>query len=75
LRDLPGVSARAITRDASDVIARAGQALRDKFAHTYVIRRDAVPTGTGRIAYAHYTLLGTSYLFKEVRSSQSVAAP
>lgn len=51
------------------------QALRDKFAHTYVIRRDASPAGTGRIAYAQYTLLGASYLFKEVRPSHSVATP
>ena len=51
------------------------QALRDKFAHTYVIRREASPAGTGRIAYAQYTLLGASYLFKEVRSSHSAAAP
>jgi len=51
------------------------QALRDKFAHTYVIRRDATPAGTGRIVYGQYTLLGASYLFQEVRPSQSVAVP
>ena len=50
------------------------QALRDKFAHTYVVRRGASPDGTGRITYGHYTVLGASYLFQEVRPSPSVAA-
>jgi hypothetical protein len=42
------------------------QALRDKFAHTYVIRRDAVPVGSGRIAYGIYTAFGMTMLFAEV---------
>ncbi|HXH94459.1 MAG TPA: hypothetical protein VNN25_22975 [Thermoanaerobaculia bacterium] len=44
----------------TQVMSLPVQALRDKSAHTYVIRRDPSPAGTGRIAYAHYTLLGTS---------------
>ncbi len=51
------------------------QALRDKFAHTYVVRQGASPAGTGRIAYGQYTVLGASYLFQEVRPSPSVTAP
>lgn len=51
------------------------QALRDKFAHTYVIRRNASPAGNGRITYGQYTVLGASYLFQEVQRSQSVAEP
>jgi uncharacterized RDD family membrane protein YckC len=46
------------------------QALRDKFAHTYVIRRNASPAGKDRIAYGQYTVLGASYLFQEVQRSQ-----
>ena len=43
------------------------QALRDKFAHTYVVRADAKPAGHGRIVYCSYHVLGASYLFQEVR--------
>jgi uncharacterized RDD family membrane protein YckC len=51
------------------------QALRDKFAHTYVIRRFASPSGTGRIGYIPYTILGGSFIFQEVRQSQHVEPP
>ncbi len=43
------------------------QALRDKFAHTYVIRHRAIPMGQGAIVYASYTILGANFLFAEVR--------
>ena len=43
------------------------QALRDKFAHTYVIRDRAIPMGQGTIVYAPYTILGANFLFAEVR--------
>ena len=43
------------------------QALRDKFAHTYVIRDRAVPLGHGTIVYAAYTIFATNFLFAEVR--------
>ena len=43
------------------------QALRDKFTHTYVVRADAVPAGTGRIVYATYMTFGWTLMFAEVR--------
>jgi uncharacterized RDD family membrane protein YckC len=46
------------------------QALRDKFAHTYVIKRFASPVGSGRIGYVPYTILGASYIFQEVKRPQ-----
>lgn len=45
------------------------QALRDKFAQTYVIRKDAHPAGQGIIGYGTYFVLGTSFMFVEVRPS------
>lgn len=49
------------------------QALRDKFAHTYVIRSGAVPLGHGAIVYTPYTILGTNFLFAEVRPARGDA--
>jgi uncharacterized RDD family membrane protein YckC len=49
---------------------RNRQALRDKFAHTYVIRADAQPSGRGRILYTTYYLLGTALVFQEMTPSQ-----
>jgi uncharacterized RDD family membrane protein YckC len=43
------------------------QALRDKVAHTYVVRKTAVPAGTGRMVYRVYTLFGMTLLFVEVQ--------
>jgi uncharacterized RDD family membrane protein YckC len=43
------------------------QAIRDKFAHTYVVRKDAVPAGEGPIVYRTYAMLGTTFLFQEVK--------
>ncbi len=42
------------------------QALRDKFAHTYVVRADAESVGTAAIEYRHYFALGWTFLFREV---------
>ena len=42
------------------------QALRDKFAKTYVIRRGATPTGSGPIAFVPYSFMGASFIFQEV---------
>jgi len=42
------------------------QALRDKFAGTYVIKKDAQPAGRGTIAYRSYSLYW-NFLFREVR--------
>jgi uncharacterized RDD family membrane protein YckC len=44
------------------------QALRDKFAHTYVIRRTSSPAGSGPIVYAQYTIMDGSFLFQEVKT-------
>ncbi len=43
------------------------QAIRDKFAHTYVVRKTATPEGSGRIVYRTYNMLGTTFLFQEVQ--------
>jgi uncharacterized RDD family membrane protein YckC len=42
------------------------QALRDKFAGTYVVHQKAQPAGRGEIRYSYYTLLGTNFIFAEV---------
>ncbi|HYC59874.1 MAG TPA: RDD family protein [Thermoanaerobaculia bacterium] len=42
------------------------QALRDKFAHTSVIRKNAVPAGTGRVIYPTYMVFGWTLMFAEV---------
>jgi uncharacterized RDD family membrane protein YckC len=42
------------------------QAIRDKFAHTYVVRNAAAPLGTGKIVYRTYAMFGTMFLFQEV---------
>jgi len=47
------------------------QALRDKFASTYVVRIGALPMGTGPIRYRTYTFWGMTYLFREVHRSPS----
>lgn len=44
------------------------QALRDKFAHTYVVRKSAVPAGTGHIVYGTYMVFGWTILCAEVQS-------
>jgi RDD family len=45
---------------------RNRQALRDKFANTYVIRNGAQPAGTGRITHAYLDLCFFNCLFREV---------
>ena len=50
------------------------QALRDKFAHTYVVRDSAAPAGKGAIVYAPYTIFGVNFLFVEVRPFSGDAA-
>jgi uncharacterized RDD family membrane protein YckC len=44
------------------------QALRDKFAHTYVIRKSAVPAGSGHVVYGTYMVFGWTILCAEVKS-------
>lgn len=45
------------------------QALRDKFAGTYVIRKGARPAGSGEIGYSYYGILGTNFIFREVKAA------
>ncbi len=43
------------------------QALRDKFAQTYVIRKNALPAGVGKVFLYEYDLWSWRVLFREVR--------
>jgi uncharacterized RDD family membrane protein YckC len=43
------------------------QAIRDKFAHTYVVRNSAVPVGSAQLVYRTYNMLGTTFYFLEIR--------
>lgn len=42
------------------------QSIRDRFARTYVIKKNALPIGKGNITYANYFLLGWAWSFAEV---------
>ena len=42
------------------------QALRDKFAQTYVVRKEAQPIGQGKVAHRYCHILGYNFLFREV---------
>jgi uncharacterized RDD family membrane protein YckC len=42
------------------------QALRDKLAQTYVVKKRAEPIGSGRLIYRYYEILGYNFLFREV---------
>ena len=44
------------------------QALRDKFAGTYVVKVDAQPAGQGRITFRHYSIFYFNCLFREVEA-------
>jgi uncharacterized RDD family membrane protein YckC len=46
------------------------QAIRDKFAGTYVIRQHAAPAGAGPIVGRNYMFFGMSFLFREVRGKR-----
>jgi uncharacterized RDD family membrane protein YckC len=48
---------------------RCRQALRDKFACTYVIRKGASPAGTGRLVYTRHFFIGRQMLFREIARS------
>ena len=43
------------------------QAIRDKFAHTYVVRNSAVPVGSAQLVYRTYNMLGATFYFLEIR--------
>ena len=51
------------------------QALRDKFAHTYVVRLRAEPEGRGRLVYSTYYVMGWAFLFPQVKTLRESAAP
>jgi uncharacterized RDD family membrane protein YckC len=42
------------------------QALRDKFAQTYVVRKAAQPIGKGRVVHRYCHILGYNFLFREI---------
>jgi len=42
------------------------QALRDKFTDTYVIKKHAVPAGSGKVVRRYYEILFYNFLFREV---------
>jgi uncharacterized RDD family membrane protein YckC len=50
------------------------QALHDKFAQTYVIRKGAAPVGTGKVIYCQYFILGGSFLFREIKADSMTAS-
>jgi RDD family len=45
---------------------RHKQALRDKFAHTYVVKASAEPAGPARVVFRTYYIMGMSFVFQEV---------
>ena len=45
---------------------RHKQALRDKFAHTYVVKATAEPAGPARIVNRTYDVMGMSFVFQDV---------
>jgi uncharacterized RDD family membrane protein YckC len=45
------------------------QAIRDKFAGTYVVRQHASPAGTGAIVVRTYMFWGMTFLFREVKAA------
>lgn len=49
------------------------QAIRDKFARTYVIRSGSRPAGNGHIRYVRLDMLGLQFLFPEVSRDSKVA--
>jgi hypothetical protein len=42
------------------------QALRDKFADTYVVKKRATPVGSGELIHGYYEILCYNFLFREV---------
>jgi uncharacterized RDD family membrane protein YckC len=50
------------------------QALRDKFAQTYVVKAKAQPAGEGRVVRRYFEVCGYNFLFREVEVSATAAA-
>jgi len=47
------------------------QALRDKLAQTYVVKKRAVLAGTGRVVFGYYEIWGYHFIFREVEVRES----
>ena len=47
------------------------QTLRDKFAATYIVKKHAVPAGTGKLTHRYYHILGYNFLFREVEINRT----
>jgi len=45
---------------------RHKQALRDKFAHTYVVKANAEPAGPARVVFRTYYIMGMSFIFQDI---------
>ncbi len=45
---------------------RHKQALRDKLAHTYVVKANAEPAGPARVVFRTYSIVGMSFVFQDV---------
>jgi uncharacterized RDD family membrane protein YckC len=50
------------------------QALRDKFAGTYVVKVGAQPAGQGRITFRRYSIFYYNWLFREVEAELGVTS-
>ncbi|HMD72136.1 MAG TPA: RDD family protein [Bryobacteraceae bacterium] len=50
------------------------QALRDKFAQTYVVKKKAEPVGTGRLLLKHYEFCGWNFLFREIEEGPAATS-
>jgi uncharacterized RDD family membrane protein YckC len=50
------------------------QALRDKFAHTYVVKASAEPAGAGKVTVHYYEICGYHFLFREVEIPSATLA-
>jgi uncharacterized RDD family membrane protein YckC len=44
------------------------QALRDKFTHTYVVKRNAQPIGMGTVVYRRYEIWGWNFIIREIEA-------
>lgn len=50
------------------------QALRDKFAATYVIKQDSQPAGQGRLSFRYYEIMLYHCLFREIEVEPTASA-
>jgi uncharacterized RDD family membrane protein YckC len=50
------------------------QALRDKLAHTYVVKTKAQPIGAGKIVYRSYDIFGCNFTFREIAAGTVAAS-